>query len=137
MHEEAAGSDPGFKKGALTVSHLADATFKRGLRPFLKYRDLGMTEATGGKLMAQVIAADGPSDGPGDQHYHVLDFQMVYVIKGWFRVWFEGRGEIVFKEGSCLYQQPGIEHRVMEFSDDFTVIEITVPADFATVSTAP
>jgi hypothetical protein len=49
-------------------------------------------------------------------------------------VYFEGIGEIVMEEGSCMYQEPGIKHSVLEYSDDFTVIEITIPADFETVS---
>ena len=32
------------------------------------------------------------------------------------------------------YQEPGIKHAVLEYSDDYTVIEITVPADFETTS---
>jgi hypothetical protein len=36
-----------------------------------------------------------------------------------------------------MYQQPGIRHRVLAYSDDYTVIEITSPADFKTVTVAP
>jgi mannose-6-phosphate isomerase-like protein (cupin superfamily) len=135
--ESRVGTDPSFKKGRFHITHLKDSEFVGGLRPYFKYRDLGMAAATGGKLMAQVIAPDGPYKAPGDQHYHVLDFQMVYVLKGWARVWFEGIGEVRMEQGSCMYQQPGIEHRVVAYSDDYTVIEITVPADFETVSVAP
>jgi mannose-6-phosphate isomerase-like protein (cupin superfamily) len=135
--ESRVGTDASFEKGDFHVSHLEDAPFVRGLRPYFKYRDLGMSEATGGKLMAQVIAPDGPCRGPGDRHYHVLDFQMVYVLQGRAKVWFDGVGEVALREGSCMYQRPGVEHRVLEYSDDYTVIEITVPADFETVSVAP
>jgi mannose-6-phosphate isomerase-like protein (cupin superfamily) len=62
---------------------------------------------------------------------------MVYVLEGWARVWFEGVGEVRFEKGSCMYQQPGIRHRVLAYSDDYTVIEITSPADFKTVTVAP
>jgi quercetin dioxygenase-like cupin family protein len=84
-----------------------------------------------------VIRPSKKCDKPGDLHYHNLDFQMVYVLKGWARVMFEGIGEVRFEAGSCMYQEPGIQHRVLEYSDDYTVIEITVPADFETVSVAP
>ena len=59
---------------------------------------------------------------------------MVYVLKGRARMHFEGIGEVVMEAGSCMYQEPGIKHAVLEYSDDYTVIEITIPADFATVS---
>jgi mannose-6-phosphate isomerase-like protein (cupin superfamily) len=62
---------------------------------------------------------------------------MVYVLKGWARVWFDGIGEVRFEQGSCMYQEPGIVHKVLEYSDDYTVIEIAMPADFPTVTVAP
>ena len=130
-------SDLGFAKGKLHVTHVRDSQFETGLRDYFDYRDLGMAEATGGKLRAHVIRPSGPFETAGDLHYHVLDFQMVYVLKGWARVHFEGVGEVRFEAGSCMYQEPGIHHRVVEYSDDYTVIEITVPADFETVSIAP
>ena len=129
--------DPGFDKGAFHVSHERDADWDEGLRQYFAYRDLGMVGPTGGKVRAHVIRPTGPCEGAGDLHIHNLDFQMVYVLKGWARVYFEGVGEVRFEAGSCMYQEPGIEHRVLEYSDDYTVIEITIPADFETVSLAP
>jgi uncharacterized RmlC-like cupin family protein len=138
IRPERKGDDERFHKGPFHLVHAkGDADFVNGLRPYFKYRDLGMTEATGGKLMAQVIRPTKPCDGPGDQHYHVLDFQMVYVLRGWTRVWQEGVGEIRMEAGTCMYQTPGIEHRVLEYSDDYEVLEITVPADFKTIQTEP
>jgi mannose-6-phosphate isomerase-like protein (cupin superfamily) len=127
----------GWKKGIFHVTHEKEAHWDEGLRAYFAYRELGMAEQTGRKIQAHVIRPSGPCTGPGDLHYHILDFQMVYVLKGWARVWFEGIGEVRFEEGSCMYQEPGIHHRVLEFSDDYTVIEITSPADFETVSVAP
>ena len=129
--------DPNFPKGKFHVDHARDSQFVRGLRDYFEYRDLGMVEATQGKVRAHVIRPDGPYEKPGDLHYHNLDFQMVYVLKGWARVDFDGVGEVRFEEGSCMYQEPGIDHRVLEYSDDYTVIEITLPADFETVSLEP
>ncbi|HYE91064.1 MAG TPA: cupin domain-containing protein [Terriglobales bacterium] len=126
-----------FAKGKFGVTHASSAEWDEGLRQYFAYRDLGMVAPTGGKLRAHVIRPNGPCPGPGDLHYHTLDFQMVYVLKGWARVHFDGVGEVRFEEGSCMYQQPGIHHRVLEYSDDYTVIEITSPADFETVSVAP
>jgi mannose-6-phosphate isomerase-like protein (cupin superfamily) len=128
----------GFPKGAFHVSHERDAKWDEGLREHFAYRDLGMVGPTGGRVRAHVIRPVGAPRVPGsDLHCHALDFQMVYVLKGWARVDFEGVGEVRFEEGSCMYQQPGIHHRVLEYSDDYTVIEITMPADFETVTVAP
>jgi quercetin dioxygenase-like cupin family protein len=128
------GLDPDFPKGRYHVSHERDAYWDEGLRPYFKYRDLGMVDATQGKVRAHVIAPTSPCQGPGDLHRHALDFQMVYVLKGHARVHFEGIGEIVMEAGSCMYQEPGIKHSVLEYSDHYTVIEITIPADFETIS---
>ncbi len=81
-----AGLDPSFGKGKFHVSHAADAEFDGGLRGYFEYRDLGMVEATGGKVRAHVIRPSGPYEKPGDLHTHNLDYQMVYVLKGWARV---------------------------------------------------
>lgn len=74
--------DPSFAKGKFHVTHEHDSEFETGLRDYFDYRDLGMAEATGGKLRAHVIRPSGPFENAGDLHYHVLDFQMVYVVKG-------------------------------------------------------
>lgn len=128
------GLDPAFPKGRHHVWHARDADWDEGLRRYFKYRDLNMVEATNGKVRAHVIAPTAPCQGPGDLHHHALDFQMVYVLKGHARMFFEGIGEIVMEAGSCMYQEPGIRHAVLEYSDDYTVIEITMPADFETIS---
>ncbi|HEV8672624.1 MAG TPA: cupin domain-containing protein [Methylomirabilota bacterium] len=126
-----------FPTGQFHVTHERDAKWDEGLREFFAYRDLGVVERTGGRVRAHVIRPVGPCQGPGDLHHHTLDFQMVYVLKGWARAYFEGVGEVRFEAGSCMYQQPGIHHRVLEYSDDYTVIEITMPADFPTTTVAP
>jgi len=129
--------DPSFPHGALHVAKAKGAHWETGLREYFEYRDLGIADATQGKVLAQVIRPAKPCDEPGDLHTHKLNFQMVYVLKGWARVAFGELGERRLEEGDCLYQSPEIEHRVVEYSDDYTVIEITVPADFETVSLAP
>ena len=134
---QASGADEprngGFPRGTFHVTHEKGAFWDNGLRKYFEYRDLGMVAPTGGRVRAHVIR---PVNGckPSDAHYHALDFQMVYVLAGWARVSFEGIGEVRFEAGSCMYQEPGIVHKVVEYSDDYTVIEITMPADFPTVS---
>lgn len=121
-------------------SHLArakGALWDEGLRAYFAYRDLGMADASGGKLRAHVIRATKPCTGPGDEHTHTLDFQMVYVLQGWARVWYDDIGDVSVEAGDCFHQQPGVRHRVVEYSSDYTVLEITLPADFETVTTAP
>ena len=34
--------------------------------------------------------------------------------------------------GDAWYQAPGVKHELLEYSDDWEVVEITLPADFST-----
>ena len=129
--------DPDFPKGSFHIAKARDADWQVGLRAHFAYRDLGIDAATAGKVLAQVIRARQPCDGPGDEHTHSLDFQMVYVLRGWMRTTFEGVGERTLEAGDCMYQEPGISHRVLDYSADLEVLEITIPADFETATVAP
>ena len=117
-----------------SASHLRDAQFEsRGLRSFFEYRDLGIKEATGGKVLAHVIRAKPGAHGVTGAHFHQLDFQMFYVIRGWVEFDYEGVGRVRCEAGSCVHQPPGIKHDALAHSDDLELIEITLPADFETV----
>ena len=120
-----------------TVSHLREDDFKvNGLRPYAAYRDLGIKDATNGMVTAHVIRhAPGttPADRESGRHYHDIQFQMVYVLKGWVRSEFEGQGEQLFEAGGCWIQPPGIKHTVLESSEDIELLEIVMPAEFDTV----
>jgi hypothetical protein len=75
--------DPSFPKGPFTIASASasGAKWRVGLRAHFKYRDLGIGDATQGKVLAQVIRARQPCEGPGDEHAHALDFQMIYILK--------------------------------------------------------
>lgn len=85
-----------------------------------------------GAFGAHVIRAVPGEESPGAWHSHDLDFQMVYVTKGWVVFDYEQTGEHMLREGSCVLQPPGIRHREVRHSDDMELIEITAPAEFAT-----
>lgn len=116
------------------VSHLSEADFKAdGLRPYARYRDLGVAEATHGLARAHVIRMIPPcTDEVRKRHFHTVQLQMVYVLKGWMKNEFEGQGEHTMHAGSSWIQPPGIRHTVLDYSDDLEVLEIILPADFET-----
>jgi mannose-6-phosphate isomerase-like protein (cupin superfamily) len=117
-----------------SVSHADDAIFESdGLRPYFEYRDLGIKASTKGAIIAHVIRAAEAFDGRGTgPHRHECDFQLVYVLAGWARFHYDGVGEVTMKKGSCFNQPPGIAHNLIEYSDDFEVLEIVSPANFGT-----
>jgi len=122
-------------KQGFVASHLEGATFEPGLRAYAHYRDLGIAKATGGLARAHVIRMMPPFDAKevSKRHYHDVDFQMIYVLKGWMKSEFDGVGTITMREGSCWLQPPKIKHTVLGYSDDCEVLEIILPADFETV----
>ena len=121
-----------WKGHAFTVSHADNGIFEvQGLRAFFEYRQLGISAATGSKYGAHVIRAVPGRHSEAQWHTHDLDFQMVYVTRGWVVFEYEGHGEVILREGSCVLQPPGMRHREVTHSDDLELIEITAPAEFA------
>lgn len=115
------------------ATHLRPGDFKaRGLRAFFEYRDLGIAQATAGKVLAHVIRARHGRQAKPERHYHRVRFQMVYVLKGWVEFEYEGVGRVRLRKGSCVYQPPGIRHTELGHSRDVEMIEITLPAKFST-----
>ena len=134
----AAKSKPAKKarpKQRIAISHHREEDFKAdGLRAYAQYRDLGIVDASGGLARAHVIRLIGPCNPEevSKLHFHDVDFQMVYVLKGWVKTYMEGTGETTFQVGSSWTQPPKIRHLIMDYSDDVELLEVILPADFET-----
>ena len=116
------------------ASHYSADAFEAGLRRYAQYRDLGIAAATNGLAQAHVIKMIPPCD-PAEvskRHFHDVDFQMIYVLKGWMKGEYDG-AVVTMREGSCWLQPPKIKHTVLDYSDDCELLEIIMPADFDTV----
>ncbi len=123
-------------KQRFVVSHHREDDFKAdGLRAYAQYRDLGIAKGTHGLARAHVIRLIGPCnpDEVSKLHLHAVEFQMVYVLKGWVKTYLEGQGEILMREGSCWTQPPRIRHLIRDYSDECELLEVILPADFETV----
>jgi quercetin dioxygenase-like cupin family protein len=114
------------------ATHARDAQFERGLRAFFEYRDLGLKQATDGRVVAHVIRAAGGTAFSGQPHLHDTQFQLVYVLKGWIEFEYEGQGVVRLEAGSSMYQPPQIRHREIGHSADLELLEIVMPGDFGT-----
>jgi quercetin dioxygenase-like cupin family protein len=114
------------------ATHARDARFERGLRAFFEYRDLGIRQATEGRVVAHVIRATEGADFSSQPHRHLTQFQLVYILKGWITFEYEGQGMVRLEAGSCVHQPPGIRHRELGHSADLELLEVVLPADFAT-----
>ena len=126
-------------KQRIAISHHREEDFRAdGLRTYAKYRDLGIADASHGLAQAHVIRLIGPCN-PAEVsklHYHDVEFQMVYVLKGWVKTYMEGEGETLMKAGSAWTQPPRIKHLIMDYSDDVELLEVILPAEFKTVELA-
>jgi mannose-6-phosphate isomerase-like protein (cupin superfamily) len=123
-------------KQRVAMSHHREEDFKAdGLRAYAKYRDLGIADATGGLARAHVIRLVGPCNPEevSKLHFHDVEFQMVYVLKGWVKTWMDGVGETTYQQNACWTQPPKIRHLIMDYSDDVELLEVILPADFETV----
>src|SRR6202020_361869 len=108
-------------KQRLAISHYRDEDFKaHGLRAYAQYRDLGFAAASQGLAQAHVIRLIGPCDPAvvSKLHFHHVEFQMVYVLKGWVKTYLEGQGETLMQAGSAWTQPPRIKHLILDYSDD-------------------
>jgi mannose-6-phosphate isomerase-like protein (cupin superfamily) len=123
-------------KQRIAISHHREEDFKTdGLRAYARYRNLGIEAATHGLAQAHVIRLQGPCN-PAEVsklHYHDVEFQMVYVLKGWVKTYMEGEGETMMQQGSCWTQPPRVKHMILDYSDDVELLEVILPAEFKTV----
>lgn len=115
-----------------SVTHLSNTKFELGLREFFEYRDLGVEDATDGRVVAHVIRAAKGAEFSGQPHLHRTDFQMVYILKGWVEFEYEGQGKVRLEAGSCVHQPPSIRHREIGHSEDIEMLEIVMPGRFGT-----
>jgi quercetin dioxygenase-like cupin family protein len=103
-----------------------------GLRDFFVYRDLGVAAATRGKVIAHIAKANMPPDNGTGWHYHVAEFQIVIMLKGWARFMY-GETPTLVSAGDCVHQKPGISHYLFDYSPDMEYLEIVGPADFESI----
>src|SRR5580693_5263822 len=86
-----AKAKPAAKKQIFVASHHSPDAFEQGLRRYAHYRDLGIAAATSGLVRAHVIKFVPPfiTAEVSKLHYHDVQFQMIYVLKGWIKSEFE------------------------------------------------
>jgi uncharacterized cupin superfamily protein len=120
---------------AMSVRHatLANAPLVDGRRTFFQYRDLGVTDASAGKLRAQVMQSIDGMNEPTGWHYHVCEGQFVYMLKGWADLEFETGEKIRVSAGESLFIPGGLKHNETALSDDSEILELSLPADMGTV----
>jgi len=121
------------------VNYAVNAKYQDGLRDFLEYRDLGISDASNGDYKAHILRVKDNFKGDQEMHAtgfhkHMVDFQMYYVLNGWVKFVYEGQGELTFKKGDCVMAPAAIKHNEISCSDNFEALEILSPAKHETVT---
>lgn len=129
-----AEKDPAMK---LAISTAADAQFAEGRRAFFKYRDLGVTAGTGGRMRAQVTSAERGLSEPTGWHYHECEMQFVYLLEGWIDLEFEDGRNVRLVAGDSVMIPGGERHQETATSDSLRLLEVSVPAEMGTVACDP
>ena len=132
--QRTAERDPAMK---LAISPSADATYVAGRRALFKYRDLGVTDATDGRMRAQVTSAEAGLSEPTGWHYHECEMRFVYLPDGWLDLEFEDGREVRPEVGDSVMIPGGERHQEVRASDTLRLLEISSAADMGTVNRDP
>ena len=117
------------KTSKFCFSRAKNAEFKTdsGKRNWLKTRDLGLHKATNGEYEAWVSRTN-TIGGTTGRHCHNYDFQIMFVVKGWLKMYHEEHGEVLMEEGDFVYHPKGHIHDIIEYSQNMELFEVCSPA---------
>jgi len=120
----------------MKMAHGSNKAIKyvEGRRSYFKYRELGVTEASAGRMRAQITTASQGMSQPTGWHYHVCESQLVYMLSGWVDLEFEDGSKVRVEAGESIFIPGGLKHNETATSDTFDLLEVSVPADMGTVS---
>ena len=103
-------------------------------RAGMQYRDL-LPSRQGGHLIASHIRIPGAGPVSDWVHFHDVDAQLIFCLRGRARVVYEDQGPAFdLLPGDCILQPPTIRHRVLASYDDLEVIELSRPAAHLTAA---
>jgi hypothetical protein len=89
------------------ISRARDGGFEGGgLRQKFEYRDLDIAKATQGRFHAHVVRIDGEGQQIAAEHWHELDFQLVYILQDWIEFDYEGVARSVLKPATTSINRP-------------------------------
>tara|TARA_Y100000588_G_scaffold177900_1_gene191900 strand:+ start:251 stop:655 length:405 start_codon:yes stop_codon:yes gene_type:complete len=116
----------------VVIARASDPEMVQGRREFFQYRELGVTKATEGKMRAQVtIATQGLSEETG-WHVHLCGGQFVYILEGWVDLEFAGGRKERIVAGDSIFIPGDTPHNETATSDEFQILEVSIPADMGT-----
>ena len=133
------GSTPGASRPdiKLSISKKETAPYVKGRRTFFRYRDLGVADASGGRIRAQVMEAISGMTEPTGWHVHHCEAQFVYVLKGWVELEFEDGTRERLSTGDAVMIPGEMKHNEIATSDDVEILELSIPGPMGTTPVDP
>ena len=125
------GAEQGMR---LQKSFVSTTPYSPGRRPFFKYRDLGLEDATNGRMRAYHNMSIAGMTEPTGWHYHICEMQFVYVLKGKLVIEFEDGTVGTFTAGDSFFVPGGVRHNEIYVSEDKEALEVSVPGKIETVN---
>jgi mannose-6-phosphate isomerase-like protein (cupin superfamily) len=107
--------------------------FIPGRRSWVRYRELGVTEATNGEMRAQVLHAGTANESTG-WHLHRCDMQFLYCIDGAITIAFSPDHIVRLEAGDSMMIPGGTIHIEPGAPEGVEILEISIPADMGTES---
>lgn len=93
-------------------------------------RDTGIGAATAGVASVKVVrAAENPDDSPTS---HEADIYFAFILEGNVTLSAEGNEARALEAGDAFVTPPGLKTRLGDCSPDLEMLEVTLPAEFAT-----
>ena len=120
-----------------SVARKSAPHYVKGRRDFFEYIDLGVTDATQGKLRMQITKASQGMSEPTGWHYHNCEGQVVYMTSGWLELEMADGQTIHLDEGDSIFIPGGLPHNEIRTSDNFELLEISLPAEMGTEPCEP
>ena len=122
---------------SIVIARKEQANYVVGRREWMKYRELGVSKGSNGRIRAQVTSASKALSEPTGWHTHLCEGQFVYMLTGWIDLEFAGNRVERLEAGDSVYIPGNTPHNEIATSDSFELVEISVPADMGTKPCAP
>ena len=136
--QQVSGQQGSAQQGMRLQKAFVSATpFSPGRRPFFKYRDLGVADASAGALRAQVMSSSQGMSRPTGWHYHECDGQFIYMLEGWVDLEFEDGRTIRVEKGDSLFIPGYLRHNEIRTSDKMEILEVSSPGQMGTTPCDP
>jgi mannose-6-phosphate isomerase-like protein (cupin superfamily) len=124
---------PAHPRLRLCGTHKESVIAAQGRRDFLNYYDYGVTDATGGWMRLQVNEVKKGSSASTGWHVHECVGQLLLTVEGWSEISFEAGKSYRRPVGEGMFLPGNTPHNELALSENFTGIEITLPAAIRTV----